>query len=298
MSQQKHSRNRPAPRRSSTPKSAPKRSLVRRKIKAEQNVNEPVIRLNKFISICGEASRRKADEMIEQGEVMVNGKVITELGHKVDRHKDEVWVNGKKLRENTQKIYILLNKPKDVVTTNSDERSRKTVVDLIGVKERVFPVGRLDRDTTGVLLLTNDGELTYRLTHPAFGVQKQYVATLDKKITSADIQSLKKGFRLKDTGEKVSPCDAKILDDGYTVWVSIHEGKNHQIHRMFWTFGYNVKKLMRVAYGALEVGTMKRGEWRYLTQPEIMLLHKQVRLEFKQRLQKNQSTHKNKESRK
>ncbi|ACF13538.1 pseudouridine synthase [Chloroherpeton thalassium ATCC 35110] len=296
MSQVKKEKDRPAPKSGVQRKQEPTRAFLRRKIKTEQNINDPIIRLNKFIALCGEASRRKADEMIEQGEVMVNGKVVMELGYKVDRRADEVVVNGKKLHENTQKIYILLNKPKDVVTTSSDEKSRKTVVELVGLKDRVFPVGRLDRDTTGVLLLTNDGDLTYRLTHPTFGVQKQYVATLDKKITSVDLQNIKKGFRLKDTGEKVSPCNARILDDGYTIWVAIHEGKNHQIHRMFWSFGYNVKKLVRVAYGGLEVGTMRRGEWRFLTQLEVSKLYKQVQLEGKQRIQKNQSTHNKKES--
>lgn len=228
-----------------------------------------VIRLNKFIALCGAASRRKADEMIETGEVSVNGAVITELGYKVDRHKDRVMVQGRLLREAERKVYILLHKPKDAITTNSDEQGRRTVIDVLGIKERVFPVGRLDRNTTGVLLLTNDGELTNRLMHPSYGVEKEYIASLSEKCSHESIAKLKAGLRLKDTGEKVQPCEAKILGDGYEVWLSIHEGKNHQVHRMFESLGYEVVKLQRVAYAGLVATGLRRGDWRYLSAAEI-----------------------------
>ncbi len=228
-----------------------------------------LIRLNKFISLCGVASRRKADELIANGEVIVNGNVVRELGFKIHRFKDEVIVEGKRLQEPKRKLYILLNKPKDVITTNSDERHRKTVVDIVGLDERVYPVGRLDRNTTGALLLTNDGEFANKLMHPAHGIEKEYLATLDKKFLRADLPKLTGGLRLKDTGEKVSPCKAKILGDGSVVWIALSEGKNRQVHRMFWSLGYEVKKLERIRYAGLGIEGLRRGEWRYLSAAEV-----------------------------
>lgn len=259
----------------------------------EAPLHEEPVRLNRYIALCGETSRRKADELIADGAVSVNGKIVTELGIKIDPEKDEIAISGKPVRQTKHKLYILLHKPKDVLTTSSDERNRRTVLDLVNVGERIYPIGRLDRDTTGVLVLTNDGELAHRLMHPSYGVKKEYVATLDQKCTKEGVQKLKTGFRLKDTGEKVSPCDAKILDDGHTVWLSIHEGKNHQVHRMFWTLGYNVKKLARTTYGGIGLGTLKRGEWRALTPKEVDRLYKMVSLDTqKLNSQKNQPKHK------
>ncbi len=234
------------------------------------------MRLNKFLANAGIASRRKADEMIQTGKVEVNGKLITELGFKIDPLKDKVVVGGRIARLNRRKIYILLNKPKDAISTTHDELERRTVIDLIGLDERIYTVGRLDRNTTGVLLLTNDGELAHRLMHPAFGVEKEYLAKLDKKITRADLQKLKSGLRLSDTGEKTSPCEAQIVDDGYTVWLKLHEGKNRQVHRMFWTLGYNVKKLERIAYAGLTPKGLQRGQWRYLLPKEVEHLRRLV----------------------
>ncbi len=233
-----------------------------------------LIRLNKFISLCGVASRRKADELILAGEVVVNGQVVTELGTKIHRFKDEVFVQGRRLQEPRQKLYILLNKPKDVITTNYDERGRRTVLDVLNIDERVYPVGRLDRNTVGALLLTNDGELANRLMHPSHNIEKEYLATLDKKFQRADLPKLTGGMRLKDTGEKVSACKAKILGDGSVVWVSLHEGKNRQLHRMFWSLGYEVKKLERIRYAGLSIEGLKRGEWRYLSPAEVMHLRR------------------------
>jgi pseudouridine synthase len=237
-----------------------------------------MVRLNRYIGLCGHSSRRKADELIAQGAVTVNGKIVTELGVRIHPDKDDVAVSGKLLKESRQKFYILLNKPKDAIATSSDELHRRTVLDLIGIDARIYPVGRLDRDTTGVLLMTNDGDLTHRLMHPSYEIEKEYVATLDQKCSKEDIQKLLTGFRLKDTGEKVSPSRAKILDDGYTVWVAIHEGKNRQVHRMFWTLGYDVKRLNRIAYAGIGLSNLKRGEWRLLTAKEVDRLYKLVSL--------------------
>jgi pseudouridine synthase len=234
------------------------------------------MRLNKFLANVGIASRRKADKMIQNGEVEVNGKLITELGFKINPSKDKVVVGGRIATLNRRKIYILLNKPKDAISTAHDELDRRTVMDLIGIDERVYTVGRLDRNTTGVLLLTNDGELAHRLMHPSFGVDKEYLAELDKKITRADLQKLKSGLRLSDTGEKTSPCDAQIVGDGSTVWLKLHEGKNRQVHRMFWTLGYDVKKLDRIAYAGITPKGLRRGQWRFLEPKEVAHLQKLV----------------------
>ncbi len=250
------------------------------KTKSEKSEHYDEVRLNKFIASCGEASRRAADDLIKNGAVSVNDKPVMELGYKINKKNDIVKVNGKALRESKQNVYILLNKPKDTVTTSSDEKNRRSVLDLIAINERVFPVGRLDRNTTGVLLLTNDGELTYRLTHPSYEIAKEYVATLDEKVTTDVIKKFQSGFNLKDTGERLSPCKAKILDDGFHVWLSIHEGKNRQIHRMFWSFGISVKKLNRIAYCGLNANKLKLGEWRFLTSKEVKSLYKSVSLKL------------------
>ncbi|NTW82177.1 MAG: rRNA pseudouridine synthase [Chlorobiaceae bacterium] len=235
------------------------------------------VRINRFLALCGIASRRAADELVLQGRVMVNGKVITTPGFKIDPAHDEVIVDGKEFaRPEKRKVYILLNKPRNVITTSSDERNRETVLDCIETEERVFSVGRLDRKTTGVLLLTNDGILANKLTHPSSNVKKEYIALLDEKFTQKHLQQLTGGMRLKDTGEKVSPCRAKILDDGMQVLLSIHEGKNHQVRRMFETLGFTVKRLERVAYAGLQAGELRRGEWRYLSRNEVRELYKLV----------------------
>ncbi len=262
--------NRPA--RRATPKSEPPKSSA----KMDSQESAPM-RLNKFLASAGIASRRKADEMIQNGEVEVNGKLVTELGFKVDPSKDKVVASGRIAKLNRRNIYILLNKPKDAITTANDELDRRTVMDFIGIDDRVYTVGRLDRNTTGVLLLTNDGELAHRLMHPSFGVDKEYLAQLDKKITRADLQKLKSGLRLSDTGEKTSECEAEILGDSTSVWLKLHEGKNRQVHRMFWTLGYDVKKLDRIAYADITLKGLRRGEWRYLLPKEVDHLRKLVK---------------------
>jgi len=233
------------------------------------------IRINRYLALCGIASRRAADQLVLDGRVTVNGAVITQPGIKVNPSRDEVIVDGQRFAQPEQrKVYILLNKPRNVITTNSDEKNREMVLDYIDVKERVFPVGRLDRKTTGVILLTNDGDLAHKLMHPSSNVKKEYLAVLSEKFPPNLLPQLTKGMRLKDTGEKVSPCRAKILDDGMQVLLSIHEGKNHQVRRMFETLGFEVKRLERVAYAGLLAGELRRGEWRYLSRKEVQELYK------------------------
>ena len=236
-----------------------------------------LVRLNKYLAMCGVASRRKADELIQQGRVEVNGKTA-ELGMKVDPKKDIVKVDGKVVKPEEKLVYIVLNKPKDCITTMKDEKGRRTVMDFVKVKQRVFPVGRLDRNTTGVLILTNDGELAYRLMHPKYKVEKAYKVGIDKPIKPADIEKLKKGIMLD--GKMASACDVYILpdSDGKELGITIKEGRYRQIRRMFQKLGYKVRKLHRVSFGGITVSGMRRGEWRYLTEKEIRKLKKLVGL--------------------
>ncbi len=236
---------------------------------------EEHIRINKYLAMCGIASRRAADQLVLEGKVSVNGRIADEPGLKVDPRNDEVIVEGRRLaRLEEKKVYILFNKPKNVITTIHDERDRQQILDFIDVRERIFPVGRLDRKTTGLLLLTNDGELAHKLMHPSSQVRKEYLAALDTKFPGAMLQKLTGGMRLKDTGEKVSPCRAKLLDDGMSVLLSLHEGKNHQVRRMFETLGFDVRRLDRVAYAGLTPGDLRRGEWRYLSRKEVDQLYR------------------------
>jgi 23S rRNA pseudouridine2605 synthase/16S rRNA pseudouridine516 synthase len=242
----------------------------------KKKVQEEKVRINKFLAMCGVASRRAADQLVLEGKVCVNGRIADEPGLKVDPKNDEVIVDGRMMaKPEEHKVYILFNKPRNVITTSHDERDRQQILDFIDVKERVFPVGRLDRKSTGLLILTNDGTLAHKLMHPSSQVRKEYLAALDMKFPPAMLQKLTSGMRLKDTGEKVSPCRAKILDDGMSVLVSIHEGKNHQVRRMFSSLGFEVKRLDRVAYAGLLPGDLRRGEWRYLSRKEVEELYRQ-----------------------
>lgn len=241
--------------------------------------DDELIRLNKYLAMCGVASRRKADELIQQGRVEVNGKVVTQLGLKINPQKDKVTVDGKLVKPEEKLVYIVINKPKDCITTVRDEKGRRTVLDLVKVKQRIFPVGRLDRNTTGVLLLTNDGELAYRLMHPKYKVEKAYKVEIDKPIKPEDIEKLKSGIMLD--GRKTEACDVYILpnSDRKEIGITIHEGRYRQIRRMFERLGYKVRKLHRVSFGGITVSGMKRGEWRYLTESEIKRLKKLTGLE-------------------
>jgi len=230
------------------------------------------VRLNRYISNCGICSRREADEWIKKGLVKVNGKVVKELGIKVKVGVDEVLVNGKKAKlENF--VYILLNKPKNCITTLEDEKGRKTVMDFIkgATDQRVYPVGRLDRNTTGLLLLTNDGELAKALSHPSSEVPKIYYARLDRPITNQEIEKLLEGLELED-GFIAADRAGLVEGTNDEVGIEIHSGKNHIIKRMFKAIGYEVIALDRVSYGFLNKKGLKRGSWRFLTEKEIAFI--------------------------
>lgn len=240
-----------------------------------------MIRLNKFLAQCGLGSRRKCDELIQAGKITVNGKVIKTLGFQVDDQHDEVVYEGMPLSPVESKIYILLNKPVGYVTTVKNGWGRKPVTELIPLKQRIFPVGRLDKDTEGLLLLTNDGNLCHILTHPKFHIDKIYQAKIDKRISLDDIKKLEQGVIL-ETGV-TAPCNVEILaadKTGCTLNIILREGKKRQIRRMFQTLGYSVVRLVRLQFANLTLDNLPVGKWRFLTTKEITNLKqisKQVR---------------------
>lgn len=235
-------------------------------------------RLQKIIAQSGYCSRRKAEELIVDGKVKVNGKVITELGTKVD-YNDTISINGKPLNNKEEKIYYLLNKPRGVITSVKDEKDRKTVLDFIPNDKRVYPVGRLDYDTTGVLLLTNDGELTNLLTHPKNHVEKTYIAKVEGLVMKQDLEKLCNGVMID--GKKTSKAKARIKKmDKKTnhtlVELVIHEGRNHQVKKMFEAIGYNVLKLKREKFSFLNTNGLKSGEYRQLSIKEVKKLYSEI----------------------
>lgn len=229
------------------------------------------VRLNKFIANSGIASRREADELITMGLISVNGKVVSELGYKVSPG-DEVRYEDRVLRPE-KPVYVLMNKPKGFLTTTDDPQERKTVMHIVGsmVKERIYPVGRLDRNTTGLLLLTNDGELADKLMHPSFNVKKVYKVELDKPLTKKDFQSIRDGVRLEEGRAMVDDL-AIVSDDGRTVGIELHIGWNRVVRRIFEALGYEVVKLDRTVYAGLDKKELGRGQWRFLTKEEIIHL--------------------------
>ncbi|MEK7249741.1 MAG: pseudouridine synthase [Bacteroidota bacterium] len=231
-----------------------------------------LIRINRYISMCGVASRRKADELVLEGKVEVNGRVMTDLGTKINPHRDKVFVNGKQVAQVHDNIYLVMNKPKDAITTLSDEKGRTTVMSLVKSKQRVYPSGRLDRNTTGVLLLTNDGDFANRLMHPKFEIPKSYQVTLETALTQEHAAQLRKGTKLEDG--KTAPAEVYIIPGGKgkEVGIVIHEGRNRQVRRMFESLGYEVKKLDRVAYGPITREGLSKGETRSLTKSEVRRL--------------------------
>ena len=233
--------------------------------------NEP-IRLNKFLANAGVCSRREADEFIQAGVVTVNGEVVTELGTKITR-ADEVKFHDQPVKIE-KKVYILLNKPKDCMVTSDDPQERKTVMDLVkdACPERIYPVGRLDRNTTGVLLLTNDGELSSKLTHPKFLKKKVYHVHLDKALSLEDMRKIAEGIFLED-GE-IKADDIQYVDerDKSQVGIEIHSGKNRIVRRIFESLGYRVTRLDRVLFAGLTKKGLRRGDWRFLTQKEVEML--------------------------
>ncbi len=238
------------------------------------------IRLNRFIARAGICSRREADELISRGVVSVNGKVTRTLGITVET-SDEVFVRGKTIIPSKFE-YILLNKPSDTITTASDERGRKTVMDLISGERLkdigLFPVGRLDRHTTGILLITNDGMLAHRLTHPKFEVKKMYRVRSRAALSEEQLKTLQKGVELEDGTAKVDRIELLVGEDGREVGILIHEGRNRQIRRMFEKIGSRVDKLERVNYAGLTTNGVRRGKWRRLTDREISKLYRTVKL--------------------
>lgn len=229
-------------------------------------------RLQKVIANSGYCSRRKAEELIKNGKVMVNGKKIEELGFKVDGN-DIITVENKILKKEN-KEYILLYKPRGVVTTTSDEKGRKTVLDLIETNKRLYPVGRLDYDTSGLLLLTNDGELTNILIHPKNEIDKVYIAKINGIMNGFEIKTLEKGVLID--GKKTAPCKVKVRKkekDSSIIELTIHEGKNHQVKKMFEAIGFKVLKLKREKLAFLNLSGLKPGEYRYLSIKEVKMLY-------------------------
>lgn len=230
------------------------------------------VRLNKFLANAGICSRREADEFIQAGVVRVNGEVVSELGVKV-KPTDTILFHDQAVSIE-HKIYILLNKPKDCVTTSDDPQERTTVMDLVkgACSERIYPVGRLDRNTTGVLLLTNDGDLASKLTHPKYEKRKIYQATLDKNIEPEDIQKILDGITLEDCEVKADNCSYVDSDMRNVVGIEIHTGQNRVVRRIFESLGYKVFKLDRVYFAGLTKKNLPRGKWRHLSEKEVGLL--------------------------
>lgn len=230
------------------------------------------IRLNKYLAHAGISSRREADKLIEAGLVTVNGKLVTTVGTKV-QPGDDVRYNGERLG-NERKVYLLLNKPKDYVTTMDDPHAKKTVMDLVGkaCRERIYPVGRLDRNTTGVLLFTNDGDLTRKLTHPSFNKKKIYHVFLDKALQQSDFNKISEGLELEDGFIQVDAIAFANKDSRKEVGLEIHSGKNRVVRRIFEHLGYKVTKLDRVYFAGLTKKNLPRGKWRFLTDQEVKML--------------------------
>ena len=250
-----------------------KYSLKKRIEYNESHIDPTVpVRLNKYLANAGVCSRREADEFIQAGVVSVNGKVVTELGTKVLR-TDEIKFHDQAVSME-KKVYVLLNKPKDCVTTSDDPQQRKTVMDLVkdACPERIYPVGRLDRNTTGVLLLTNDGDLASKLTHPKFLKKKIYHVFLDKNVTAHDMQQIADGITLEDGEIHADAIEYASPTDKSQVGIEIHSGKNRIVRRIFESLGYRVIKLDRVLFAGLTKKNLRRGDWRFLTEKEVDML--------------------------
>ena len=234
------------------------------------------MRINKYIALCGVASRRKAEELILAGRVTVNDEVMTELSYKVDEENDIVKVDDKLIKEENKLVYILLNKPEGYITTVKDQFDRPSVLDLVSdIKERVYPIGRLDYETSGLLLLTNDGDLTYKLTHPKHEVDKTYVARVKGKLTKEEIERFKTGLKIEDY--TTAPAKLKVIKydeqrDSSLLEIKIHEGKNRQVRKMCKAINHPVLRPRRSAMGKIKIGDCEIGKYRYLTEDEIKYL--------------------------
>lgn len=231
------------------------------------------MRINKYLASSGIASRRKAEELIVAGKVSVNGKITTDLATDIDEQKDRVLVEGNQIKPSEKQVYIALNKPKGYICSASDEKGRKTILELVNSTERIFPIGRLDFDTEGLIFLTNDGDLAHRLMHPSYEIEKTYVANIAGEMMESELAVLRAGVVVE--GEKYAPARVKRLkvEKGVTrVQIIIHEGRNRQIRKMFEAIGKEVLYLKRTAIGEIRLGGMSRKEYRQLTPAEVMYL--------------------------
>ncbi len=259
----------------------PKKNVQKQRNAQKQQPGQPHegTRLNKAIADAGISSRRGADEIIAEGRVKINGRVVSELGTRV-MSGDLVTVDGNPIGDPERHIYILLNKPKDTITTTSDEKGRRTVLDLIDARERVYPVGRLDRNTTGVLLLTNDGDLANRLMHPSYQIARVYNVVLDKALDLRDGRKIAAGVTLEN-GDETQECELAVDDRDRThVTITLYEGKNREVRRLFEHFGYEVMRLDRKMYAGISSRGLARGEWRRLERKEVSMLRRLVNLEY------------------
>ncbi len=249
-------------------------------ILSDPSVLDYPVRLNRYIARAGVCSRREADDLISRGRVAVDGETVSELGSKIDEEQI-VTVRGKRIRPAAH-IYLILNKPPDTITTASDEKGRTTVLDLIAqdrfTDKGLFPVGRLDRHTRGVLLITNDGKLAHRLMHPSFEIEKVYRVQTETLVTDEDLELLRTGIELEDGPAKADSIDRVEDGRGFEVGISIHEGRNRQIRRMFEKLGHVVKRLERVRYAGLTSTGVRPGKWRLLKEKEILKIYKTVDL--------------------
>ncbi|MBE6049722.1 MAG: rRNA pseudouridine synthase [Clostridium sp.] len=227
-------------------------------------------RLQKYMASCGVASRRKCEELILQGKVKVNGVLVQELGTKVKEGIDQVEFNGKIIKKEEVKVYIMLNKPEGIITSVKDEKDRRTVVNIVNIKERIYPIGRLDYDSSGLLLLTNDGEVYNKIIHPRVEVLKKYIAVVEGEFKNHELKKFKEGIDIG--GYITAPAEIRLIkyEDGKsTVEIGIHEGKNRQIRKMCSALNHNVLALKRISIGNIKLGYLKRGEYRNLTKEEL-----------------------------
>lgn len=273
----KHSNSAPRKRTGGAP---PAQQKQRGPVKPRRtDILEPAqhVRLNKAIADAGVASRRRADELIRSGCVRINGAIVVDLGTRVNID-DVVTVNGEPISRTKHLTYILLNKPKDVIATSNDEKGRATVFDIVRLKTRLFTVGRLDRNTTGVLVMTNDGDLANRLMHPRYGVTRVYKAALDRPLRADHMRQIAAGIELEDG--PTQPVDIMIdPEDKSTVILAIREGRNREVRRIFEHFGYEVRRLDRKEYAGLSTRGLKRGEYRHLTREEVDEMYRVVNLQ-------------------
>ena len=262
--------------RAGTPPAATKAAVTAKKTApaaAASSHGPELMPLNKFLAHCGVCSRRDAVALIKEGKVKVNGTLATEPGYKI-KPTDEIVYNGKKLFVTKNLVYILLNKPKDYITTTDDPQGRKTVLELTkaATTERIYPIGRLDRNTSGVLLLTNDGELTQKLSHPSYEIKKIYEAKLDKPLTKTDFDKIVNGLKLEDGVINVDSLAYADARDKSVIGIEIHSGRNRIVRRIFESLGYDVKGMDRVMYANLTKKNVERGKWRFLSEKEIRLI--------------------------